>query len=153
MHYCVTVAIPGVLDGQDIPSALQIAMQPHRDDEWDWYVIGGRWANCWTLKPDAARGPLETEPPAFGGIRVPDDDRVHSDCARLCDIEAESLVTPYSWVDLQGNWHSKWLGPDGSGSQNVKDWEHDDSIHQEAYMIWIQSLLKNTWLVNVDCHN
>jgi hypothetical protein len=153
MHYCVTVALPGILDGADVEAALRIALDPHYEEEWDWFVVGGRWGNYWTLKPGALPGPLDTEAPAIGGVRTPDDERRHADCARLEDIEAESLVAPYSWVDQWGAWHSKWLGPDGSGSQNTKDWEYPDDVHTEAYMIWIETLPKNTWLVNVDCHN
>ncbi len=138
MHYCVTVAVPGVLDDKDIERALSNALHPHYEHEWDWYCVGGRWGNYWTLKPDAPNSPLLTEAPAIGGIREKDDGRRHTDCARLEDIERESLATPYSWLDTWGQWHTKWLGPERSGSNDVKDWEYLDELHTEEYMIGIE---------------
>jgi hypothetical protein len=161
MHFAHCVALPGHISESFVQQALDEAMEPfsEHDDEneqmhWDWFVVGGRWGGSWILKPGAPDGPLSTDPSTFG-MRSCDKegcDRIHTDCARLGNLEPESLHPPYSYLGISGDWHTKWLGPDGSGTQEVAKWEIDDEVWSKQWLTFVQNQAESTWFVLVDYH-
>jgi len=128
------------------------------DGHWDYWRVGGRWAGAWVLKPDADNGPLQAgdnwdAPPA------PEHDRIATDCARKNAIEAESITPTYSWLDLDGQWHTKWIGPTreeaiGNGPMgDTSHWErNDDELHAE-FLTFLAALPADTWLIHIDYHS
>lgn len=163
MHYCHTVALPGDIpaDEKMLRAALELAMEPYNEDgdfpkgeyngQWDWWVIGGRWSGSWVHKPGAEQ-PIADRGTAFEmGEMTGRPNR--TDCARVCDIERESMSAPYSWTDLTMDWHSCLLGPEKAGTQDVSKWERDANEWSAEYFMFIQSLPPQTWLVNVDYHS
>lgn len=113
--------------------------------EWDWWVIGGRWGGNWILKIGGESG-LPTENHAFGRTDSADDDQ-RTDCARVRDIQPKSLRS-YAYLTLDGQWHSRWLGP-GNGRD---EYEIPPEEFAAEYLRWIAALPGETWLVNVDFH-
>jgi len=124
------------------------------DGCWDWFVVGGRWGGSWILKDGEDGGPIATEPSTFGMRTCDRTDcgRMHTDCARLGQLEAESLKTPYSWIEQGGTWRTKWLGREASGSDDTKDWEIDDETWSKEWFELIQHLHEDTWMILIDCH-
>jgi hypothetical protein len=159
MHFSHVVALDGSLHEDQVSDALEWAMMQFHEEndeaisgEWDWYVVGGRWGSEWTLRDGAPTGPLGTEPSTFGFTKKHEENPRATDCARWQHIVPESVKVPYSWLDLSLRWHTKWLGPDASGSNDTKDWERG-SDHDEEFMKFLAYLPVNTWLVHVDFHS
>jgi hypothetical protein len=162
MHYAHCVALFGMIPESEVEARLNEAMDRYyydndegNDGQWDWFVVGGRWGGSWILKEGGVDGPLETQASTFGLRRCEDESchREHTDCARLVWLEFESLQSPYSWIDLGGVWRTKWLGPEGSGSQEAKDWEIPDETWTKEWLAFIQDCPPDTWFVLVDVHN
>lgn len=125
---------------------------------WDYWRVGGRWANAFVLKDETKAGPLQG-----GGdwdSPKPDHDRPTTDSARLVDIEPESIKPSFSYLDLDGKWETKerWdevPHPDPT-HYGGKDWEYrtiEQEIWDKQFLTWIQSLPEDTWLVLLDIHN
>jgi hypothetical protein len=116
------------------------------ESQWDWWVIGGRWAGEWVLKPGADRA-LESEASAFGFTDESQDPR-RTDAARKSQIEAESITPSFAFIDLDGEWREKghlgWFG--------MVSGETDDGEWERTYTAWLLSLPADTWLVKVDAH-
>ena len=158
MHYSHVVAIPGDVEPDNLRSELELRMSRYGDDqsddevlpEWDWWVVGGRWGGEWRLKPGCVSG-LPSEPSSFG---FPDEvaEAGATDCARVGDLVAESIDYVYSYLDLDCVWHTKWLGPEGSGSTVIGDWERGPEF-EEQFLKFLASLDPSAWLVHVDYHN
>ncbi len=114
--------------------------------QWDWWVIGGRWAGEWILKDGATRA-LESESSAFGFTDASQDPR-RTDAARKREIEAESLTPSFAYVGLDGEWNQMgrvhWFGI-------VTD-ESSEEAWAADYVQWLVSLPADTWLVKVDAH-
>lgn len=81
-HYVVMLAT------SKQPTEKQIAkiMRPHRNDVWDWYVIGGRWMGFFTMKPGTSG--LLGECGVMGN-KAPEGT---ADQARKCDIDFEGML-------------------------------------------------------------
>jgi len=116
------------------------------DSQWDWWVIGGRWAGEWVLKAGASRA-LEPERSSFGFTDESRDPR-RTDAARKSQIEAESITPSFAFIDLDGQWKEKgymgWFG--------MVSGETDDGEWGRTYTDWLLSLPAETWLVKVDAH-
>lgn len=84
----------------------------NRDAVWDWWVVGGRFAGEWVLKPGAARA-LDSSSSSFGYTEEIKDAR-RTDAARKGRIRPESITHSYAYLDLDGKWHSPgrvlWFG-------------------------------------------
>lgn len=159
MHYSHVVMLHGCAPEEFVESRYRAAMEPYDEandsdgGRWDWHVVGGRWGNTWVLRTNGVDGPLATESHS-GGLRPPreDSDRRHTDCARLRDLELESLSTPYSWIDLDGIWHTKWLGREKSGSDDYKAWEIAVDVWEKRWLQTVTATPADAWLVHVDYH-
>lgn len=138
-------------DGHDVDAGGDVMSTFNPDARWDWWVVGGRWGSEWTLREGAPDGPLTTEPSSFGYSDRRDENPLATDCARWRDLIPESITPPYSWLDLDGEWHTKWLGSDGSGSQNVKDWTRGEEFGTE-FMKFLTDLPPDAWLIHLDYH-
>ncbi len=116
------------------------------DGMWDWWVIGGRFAGEWVLKPGAARA-LESEASAFGYTEEIMDAR-RADAARKGQIEPESVAPSYAYLDLDGKWHAPgrvlWFG-------QSKD-ELDGREWAAEFTRWFKSLPEDVWVVRIDAH-
>lgn len=160
MHYAHAVLLPGYLpDNDTLREHLGVAMDRYYYDnpdavsgEWDWMVVGGRWGGSWVLREGGRDGPISTEAHSMGSVEH-SDGRKHTDCARLRELEFESLSSPYSWIDLAGDWHTKWLGPEKSGTQEVSKWEIADEEWNRRWMTLLQTIPEDTWLVLTDYHS
>lgn len=161
MHFSHVVMLPGGLPPEALREHVEAAMSrysEHDEDavsgEWDWFSVGGRWGYAWVLREGGENGPLSTDGHSFGMNDDPgkEDGRVHTDCARLSELEYESLTAPYSWLTPDGVWHTRWLGPEGSGSDDVKDWEVSAEEVEKQWLATIKALPSSTWMVHVDCH-
>lgn len=120
------------------------------DGHWDYYLIGGRWAGAYVLRPGAEAGPLHSE----DGV----DDPRRTDCARWRDIMPESVVPTYSWVDLDGEWHTRWIGPTreeavGDRPSDYSHWEVPEQESAAQFMRFLRDLPRDTWIVNIDVHS
>lgn len=123
------------------------------DGHWDWWVVGGRWAGAWTLREGAEDGPLETHTSEkISELRSTDN-------ARWRDIMPESVTPTYSWLDLEGQWHTCWIGPtheeaimDGM-PVDTAHWKVPESQHHAEFMTFLRNLPADTWLVHIDYHD
>lgn len=125
------------------------------DGHWDWYQIGGRWAYAWVLKDEEKQGPLSFSG-GYPNPDLPEHDRPFTDNARLCDIEPESIKPVYSYITLDKQFKTKWIGPatsDEKYEQGVSKWEHDQVDWDLEFYVWLQSLPRDTWLVHIDYHS
>lgn len=109
------------------------------------------------LKAGAEDGPLDTDESAFGLAERANLAR-RTDNARWGDIVAESVQTPYAWVDLDGEWHDRWIGPSPEEAtnkvpNNYDAWEVPKEEHATAFMKFLANLPADTWLVTVDYHH
>lgn len=118
----------------------------NQDGYWDWWVIGGRWAGSWVLKPGATRG-LEPQSSAFG-FTEESRDPARTDAARKSEIEAESIGVSYAYIGLDGRWNQQ--GRMGWFAIAVD--EMSDQAWSQTYTDWLLSLPADTWLVKVDAH-
>lgn len=113
--------------------------------QWDWWVVGGRWAGHWKLKDGAERA-IPSEPGAF----TPDEihDLTRGDAARKSEIVWDDAAEPFAYVDLAGEWHEKgrmgWWG--------MTHGEMAESQWVTAFSDWLGELPDDTWLVLVDAH-
>lgn len=127
------------------------------DGHWDYWSVGGRWGGAWTLKKGAENGPLATEDHAFG--RSPDADTDgQTDNARLRDIEPESITPTYSYLDLGGEWHTRWIGPTpeqatADGPPDFSNWKVPREDAEARFLKFVQDLPADTWLVQIDYHS
>lgn len=138
-------------DGLEVDSEGNVLTTSNPQGEWDWWVVGGRWGSGWTLREGAPDGPLDTEPSSFGYTERADSNPRATDCARWCDLMPESVEPPYTWLDLDGQWHTNWLGPNGSGSSDPAQWERGKE-HETEFMKFLANLPPATWLVHCDYH-
>jgi hypothetical protein len=151
MHYLVTVALPATTQPDDIDAAVSTAMEsyahceqpdgPPGGGEWGWWSPGGRWhGRYFKLTPDAA------DRRSNGTLDLPREGECHLhgcsahsisrvDCARLRDLDPDSLMAPAYWIDL-----------DNRLAEN----EEKGTEANIRFMRWIQSLPRDTWLVAVD---
>ena len=118
------------------------------EGKWDWWTVGGRWGGAWTLRKGAVGNTeIATEPSAFG-LNETAADPSRTDCARKCDLIAETVTASFAYIDLYGQWHEQgtmgWFGM-VSGEQPESEWD-------EQYQAWFASLPDATWLVNIDAH-
>lgn len=103
---------------------------------WDWWVIGGRWSGEWTLRNgNPVDGPV-----------------------RLSDLMPESIRPPYSWIDLDGQWHTRWIGPTVAEAtdelpSDYASWEVPVEQSTAEFLSWIATLPKDAWLVHIDYHS
>jgi hypothetical protein len=127
------------------------------DGQWDWWVVGGRWGGAWHLRGGAKGGPLDTEDSAFGPSERAGEP-LRTDNARWRDIVPESVAPTYAWLDLDGEWHTKWVGPSREQvlSGNYRDtegWTVPEGVHIPEFMKFLAGLPGDTWLVNIDFHH
>jgi hypothetical protein len=116
------------------------------DGRWDWWVIGGRWAGDWVLKPGATRA-LEPQRSAFGFTEESRDPR-RTDAARKGEIEPESIRPSYAYIGLDGRWNQQGR----MGWFAIAADEMTDQSWAQVFAEWMQSLPADTWLVKVDAH-
>lgn len=151
MHYLVTVALPATTQPEDIDAAVSQAMDNYAHLEqpdgppgggwWGWWTVGGRWhGGLFTLNPEAA------DRRSNGTLDLPRDGECHLqgcaehsisrvDCARLRDIDPDSLMAPAYWIDLNNRLEES---VEKGTEANIR------------FLGWIQSLPRETWLVAVD---
>lgn len=112
--------------------------------QWDWWVVGGRWAGSWELSGGAERA-VESEHGAFTPDEI--DDRRRTDSARKSQIAGE--VTPsFAYLDVDGEWHERGR----MGWWAIVSDEKAESEWDAEFRAWLDGLPDDTWLVNVDCH-
>lgn len=157
-HHSHVVALDGSTPESELKINLELLMDNYSENsdeaishEWDYWVIGGRWTDEWRLKPGGRQGPLPMRPQLRAFSHTTDPEHRVTCCARLRDIEPESIGEPYSWLDLDDRWYSSWLGPELSGSMNPDDWMRGEE-HMEQFLMWISKLPEDTWLIHVDYH-
>lgn len=153
MHSLLTVALPGTIRSNDVSSALFNAVDYYADfeqpdgppggGEWDGFVFGGRWHGSFILTTDAA------ERKRAGALDLPLEGLCHevlgcaghplnqTDCARLEDIDPDSLSAPAYRIGLDGRLREDFE----SGTEaNIR------------FLQWIQALPSDTWLASIDVH-
>lgn len=87
-----------------------------------------------------------------------------TDCARLRDIEPDSVSVPFYWIELDGRLHDLWFDPHrapleisdirralDSGTP-LLDYDRLEEINTRRFHEWFQTLPADTWLINVDAH-
>ena len=116
------------------------------DGVWDWWVVGGRFAGEWVLRPGATRA-LPTSPSSFGYTTQIEDPR-RTDAARKGQIEPESIAPSYAYVDLDGKWHQRgsvgWFGM-AADESSAEDWA-------VTFTRWFRDLPEDVWVVRIDAH-
>lgn len=129
---------------EDVGADGEVYSTSNAEAKWDWWVIGGRWGGMWTLKDGAHSGLITEESSFVGQVK-----REHAtDCARLGDIAAETLVPTHAFIDLKGEWHEGahmgWFG--------LTSHDKPLDVWIEEYQRFITGLDKDVWAVNVDAH-
>jgi hypothetical protein len=166
VHFTNSVFLSGDTHPDDLYMTLDAALEPfseHDEDNvemhWDWWVVGGRWGGYWVLKEYALDGPLKTQDSAFGPSDRANTER-RTDCARLGDLEPESLMAPYSWLDLDGVWHTRWLGPEHprarklpDGKPDYESWEVPSAEFEAEYLAALANSSPTMWMVLIDYHS
>jgi len=67
---------------------IKIARITNPNSKWDWWVIGGRWSNYWSLKPGAVGYCGES----LGAPEKSEEGIEKADCARKSGIDFESMM-------------------------------------------------------------
>lgn len=150
-HAVVIVVVPGDTPKDEIEDALALVLAPYyeyRDVEdgyntenakWDWYVIGGRWAQ-------AIMNTTRTE--HHEDERFGDYDTHHGGSDVLRKGELLSCQTPLAFVDRDGEWHERgqlgWWGHIDSPKE-PDEWE-------STFNVLLTKVDSNDWLVAVDYH-
>ena len=97
------------------------------DSKWDWYAIGGRWNNILITK---------------------DGNGTNEDY--VSEIDWDKTMTPFAYIDINGNWHENgemgWWGI-VSNEKDKDEW--DDEF--KNYVNGIQNN-KHIEVVAVDVH-
>lgn len=124
-----------------------------RYDYWSVGGVGGGFDAWWVLKEGAPTGPLSA-------VIDQGDDRPHTFNARLHHLEAESLLPVYAFLDLDGSWHSRWIGPtreeatsDRMPTDGGSAWTMPADEWAVLYLKFIADLPGHTWLVDIDYHH
>ena len=131
--------------GDPVPhGAHTVATRLIGGSQWDWWVVGGRWAGGWELADGAERA-LESE----AGINYPDaiNDRRRGDAARKSQIAGE-VAPSFAYLALDGEWHERGR----MGWWAIVDGEKPESEWGDEFKGWLDGLPDDTWLVNVDAH-
>lgn len=137
-HFTVTVAIPAHTPSAGLYEAVCAAVEPHnRENHWNWWVVGSRWAGEWLLKPEAR--PIPEQRNAASGT----GESRHTEAARKGEIESDSITASHAYIDLDGQWHHQ--GRNGWRVNRAASWV-------KHFTRWLQSLPSDVWLVKVDAH-
>jgi len=132
-HYFLPVILPlGTPDDSDSKlSALETLMHPHRDEEWDWYRVGGGWDG-------AILGKSEGD--------YYNDGEDHEQIDNNCTV-VSSLITRLEQEKGEENALIPYflLTPDGQ-------WLCNDNSDRNMYLS-VLSEYPNCFVVGVDIHN
>jgi hypothetical protein len=155
-------------DAEDIGPEGEVYSERNPDSKWDWWVIGGRWANYWPVLEvtapemtyDAvaafAQVSESVRPGAGAADRKYVDERAArpgewTDVARKCDIDFDHpdlYPATFALLDQDGEWHEKglmgWFGT-SSGDKQAEVW-------QAEYRRLVDAASDNAWFVLVDYH-
>jgi len=131
--------------------------------KWDWYVIGGRWANAWEVHPSGMEDEVKalTHIAGTGPIRefLGDGDRAriaemearaatHADVARKCDINWEKATPTFAFLTSDGEWHETGR----MGWWAIVSDEKEADVWAAEYARLRDAEADNAWFVSVDCH-
>ncbi|MEU9806260.1 hypothetical protein [Mycobacterium sp. NPDC050853] len=126
---------------EDIGTDGEVYSTSNPKATWDWWMIGGRWRDAWRLKAGATSG-LASE--SSWASDAPKSG--HTDCARLTDIEPDSIGASYALLGLDGKWVAKGdMGWFGMSRNENDDWP-------EAFKAALADIPADSWVVNVDAH-
>ncbi len=135
-RFTVTVAIPAHTHSAGLYESVCAAVEPHnRENHWNWWVVGSRWAGEWLLNPEARRIPEKQSAASSAG------ESRHTEAARKGEIESDSITASHAYIDLDGQWHHQ--GRNGWFVNRAASWAKD-------FRSWLQSLPSDVWLVKVD---
>lgn len=128
-------------EGEDLDEEGNAYSTYNPQSEWDWWVVGGRWAGYFNATNEG-----EVEDKFYGGTYT---NYSHDGLDRVRVSELNSDIrTPYAFVDLDGAWKQKgkmgWFGM-SNDEMTQEEWD-------EAYRNELDALPKDTWLIMVDCH-
>lgn len=128
-------------EAEQIGTAGEVYSTSNPQSKLDWYQVGGRWRDAWLLKPDCTSGIASESSWASDAPKGG-----HTDCARLKDIDPESISAPYAFLGLDG----KWLARAEMGWWGVSRNEVDGWLATWAEAI--ATVPADSWVVNVDAH-
>lgn len=88
-----------------------------------------------------------------------------TDCARLRDIEPESIAVPFYWLQEDGQLYDMYFDPDyvpvtdvsefrrvcESGTP-LRDYDRLEEVNSRRFREWLETLPADTWLVNISAH-
>lgn len=149
---------------QDIGADGEVYSTHNAKSQWDWYSIGGRWANYWKLAAGASITDDSVVPDLTHAawthrMQLSDVDSAyvrerearavtHVDVARKFDIDFTDLHPTYAFVTSSGDWHEK--GRMGWFGMSFDEMPQDDWNTQYAALVADEA--ENAWFVLVDCH-
>lgn len=133
---------------EDIGAEGEVYSDRNPNAQWDWYSVGGRWQGKWRFKSKPDYEYLQSH--VSWGVNK-DEHELATDCGRVDDIAAETIDSAWGYLNLDGKWIEKgkmgWFG-----FSDADESDEAEAKWKKAYLDWIVSLPKDTWIVNVDCH-
>lgn len=113
------------------------------DAKWDWFVEGGRYSGFFKVKEDADVSDYEAGLDTFDN---PTPKEGYADAARkrAIDFDKENHI-PVAFIDLDGNWHGKYLDESWMSAMPNDEWEKE-------VRDYINGVPDDTWMAIVDCH-
>ena len=87
-----------------------------------------------------------------------------TDCARLRDIEPESIAVPFYWLQEDGRLYDMYYDPHRvlldindfrmarESGPPLRDHDRRLETNTRRFLDWLQTLAPDTWLVNVSAH-
>jgi hypothetical protein len=177
MHYGVLVIVEAQLGATrgEIEELVTDVLEPHKEQHWDWYQIGGRWTGHFDgYQPDADPANIETCDLCGGTgdratFRSEPKENQHPLGCNGCLGKGTKARWPTQWAAHDGDVKpvsqlikadvdvfAICVGYDWHGGEEYQPWKADgEKFHKRELppLAWLQEQYPNHVAVIVDCHN
>ena len=121
--------------------------------QWDWYELGGRWSNRFTLKDEGSLSKHGGRIVYWSGHKEKNEKETKTDQAKLKDIWINDIGYPWAFLH-DGKWYEKGsMGWFGTSSHDEELGEEKQELQYRAKFIEVLlSLPEETLISNYDLH-